>query len=228
MIRCQHCPRVVDYPLRRGRCNSCYSRHRNKLIAYKRWQNRTTDASDAYIHILTLRGWQMSSMQIARLAGMPPTSLRKAMRAGAEGGVITHKTERRILSVPIPSSHAEVAATAEGAERLPVIGTRRRLQALVAAGWPMITLADRLGRQRSYLFDLIHVTSYIHACRHHEVAALFQELQMQPGPSNAARRYARERGWALPFQWDEDQIDDPHGRPAQKSRRYPNRRKAVA
>ena len=75
----------------------------------------------------------------------------------------------------------------------------------------------------------MNVTQQVRAFRYHLVKALFDELQWTPGPSDAARRLGREKRWQLPFQWDEDQIDEPDGRPVPRARRYPSsRRKAVA
>ena len=95
MKKCSDCPRVVRH-LRKGFCNTCYCNHRNKLIAYNRWESSLIDAAETHAHILALLKWQMSTQQIGRLANMGGTTLRKAMRSGASGGKVAQETERRV------------------------------------------------------------------------------------------------------------------------------------
>lgn len=229
MTKCIGCGENIKYP-RRKQCNRCYYRARARLIAYNQWEpNRPVDVRDAYIHLMTLRGWNMGTDQISRITGLPPTTIVQIMRAGANGKQISAKTEQKLLSLPIPRSHQDVARTAQGHELLPAIGSRRRLQSLVAIGWPMYQLADRLSISLTGMRNIIYQGKQVKAKHYHEIRALFDELQLQPGPSNGARQLGKRHRWQYPLQWDEDEIDEPDGRPVEKSRRYPSgKRKAVA
>jgi transcriptional regulator with XRE-family HTH domain len=100
------------------------------------------------------------------------------------------------------------------------IGTIRRLQALVAAGYTQADLANRLGMKPCNVSRLMSTERRVHVKTADAVSALFDELQLMPGPSSAARRRGARMGWALPLAWDEDEIDDPAAEP-DKSRRRP-------
>jgi transcriptional regulator with XRE-family HTH domain len=94
------------------------------------------------------------------------------------------------------------------------IGTIRRLQALVAAGYTQADLAKRLGMKPCNVSRLMSSGDRtVHVNTADAVSALFDELQLIPGPSNAARRRGARMGWALPLAWDEDEIDDPAAEP---------------
>ncbi|QBS43569.1 hypothetical protein [Nocardia sp. CS682] len=114
--------------------------------------------------------------------------------------------------------------------QVPAIGAVRRSRALVAFGYPHDHLAGELGVAVS---DMQALTARpprgeslarreIPADLHRQVATLFDRLQMTPGPSQEARQDALTRGWALPFQWDEDAIDDPEAKPIRCRRSGPN------
>jgi hypothetical protein len=101
------------------------------------------------------------------------------------------------------------------------IGTIRRLQALVAAGYTQRDLATKLNIKDCNVCRLMSSGDRtVHVNTADAVSALFDDLQLIPGPSNAARRRGARMGWALPLAWDEDEIDDPAAEP-DKSRRMP-------
>jgi hypothetical protein len=95
-------------------------------------------------------------------------------------------------------------------------GTRRRLQALVAAGWPQARLAERLGMQPGNFSGTIKRPQVI-VRTVRLVNALYDELwRTDPrahGVDNQAysraRNHAAANGWAPVGAWDDDTIDDP-------------------
>jgi len=90
------------------------------------------------------------------------------------------------------------------------IGTIRRIQALVANGYNQRDLAARLGMKPCNISRLLASQSRsVHVKTADRVVALFDELQLRPGPSDFARRRAARLGWPPPLAWDEDTIDDP-------------------
>jgi len=103
-------------------------------------------------------------------------------------------------------------------------GTRRRLQALMRAGWSLGLLSARLGCSRQLLNKRLHLRSHVTVATARAVAALYDELWDQAPPerdrfekraATMARRYAVERGFVPPLAWDDDTIDDPAAGPAE-------------
>ena len=97
-------------------------------------------------------------------------------------------------------------------------GTRRRLQALIWAGWTWAELAARYGCTQKALRKKLacqRVSTHTAAA----VAALFDELWNQAPPEGTpqerrvatlARQYARDRGYVPTWAWDWDD-EDPGG-----------------
>lgn len=91
-------------------------------------------------------------------------------------------------------------------------GTRRRVQALAALGWPIGELTKRLGltdRGLSFMYAGTTVTP----ATAQAVAVLYDELCWTEGPSEIAKNRAQRKGWATPLAWDDDEIDDPAAQP---------------
>jgi lambda repressor-like predicted transcriptional regulator len=106
---------------------------------------------------------------------------------------------------------------------VPAVGTQRRLQALVALGWPMAQLAQRVGVEANSLRRLISANPKVLAVTARTVAALYEEMwNARPAPVTRPQHVAvtktvnlaQRRGWAVPAMWDDDAIDDPAARPA--------------
>lgn len=95
--------------------------------------------------------------------------------------------------------------------RYNTLGTARRLQALVAIGYTQTDLCRRLGWQRQSITRLIfNRQPTVNVKTAKRVDAMFRQLQMTPGPSQAARNFAKEHKWAPPLAWGDDgDIDDP-------------------
>lgn len=106
--------------------------------------------------------------------------------------------------------------------RIPVAGTARRLQALVALGWSFGALSRRGGWGPHLLWLIATKQRSVTPAVAARVAALYDELWDQAPPAGdrherkavtRTRRFAAERGWAPPLAWDDDEIDDPDARP---------------
>lgn len=119
-------------------------------------------------------------------------------------------TEERIFNVPIP---LKVVPSGAG---VPVLGMRRRLQALAAIGWPQTLLAEQMGLTQSMLANRLART-HVTAKTARAAAELFTKLQSTPGPSVIAASRARAKGWEPPFAWDTESIDDPDAELVQAS-----------
>lgn len=203
---CEKCGRNY-YPLRRGYCNRCDMRRRT-LYGY---QCSFVDAQPVRDHVATLRAAGIGLRRVSALSGVSRTTLTSLMVGRSERGTgpskrISDKTAQAILAVAVPAvPHADSVA---GHHLVDAIGTVRRAQALVAFGYPRRYIAERLGiapTNATRLFDPF--TLRVTADTARKMAALFDELQATPGPSQRARNDARRNGWEPPLAWDDDEID---------------------
>jgi len=110
-------------------------------------------------------------------------------------------------------------------------GTKRRVQALMAAGWPLARQAVMLGRDATTFGRILRVRRVtVKTAR--DVAALYDRIWDQAPPlaskwekaaSTSARKYAAAQGWPWPQGWDDFPgphfIEDPAARPAPGWRR---------
>jgi DNA-binding CsgD family transcriptional regulator len=207
-----------DYRLywRGCRCTPCSKNAsarsaRNKLL-------RTTGRGDivqpdrAARHIHTLRAAGMSDREIIRLADITISTFYKV--ASLKGG-IRRRIEQQILAVP-----AQPRPTVENCSRIDGTGTRRRLQALIAAGWPCNALATRLGMDDKYTHEVLTADSALVKRRTAvQIQRLFADLfdqqpeahGVRPASALRARRLAARRHWHPAGAWDD--IDNPNEQP---------------
>lgn len=203
-------------------CATSYKAWRRRQIAYGRWQARVP-AGPVREHIAALRKAGLLSAHIAELASVSRGTIFNLTETDREQ--VSAKVAKAVLAVQIPERPADVVP---GNALVPMHGARRRFQALIANGYPQadlareldwdprhVTIAEMVGRVGQH-----HHGQSITAERDRAIKALFDRLQMIPGPSERAREYGRAKGWALPLEWDEDALDDPAGKP-QRSRWTP-------
>lgn len=94
---------------------------------------------------------------------------------------------------------------------IPGDGTRRRLEALHRLGWS----GGEIGRRLGVSFEAVHQLrnrQRIYASTAERVAALYDDLWDRPATGPVAiktRRWAMQMGYALPLEWDDDEIDSP-------------------
>lgn len=204
-------------------CNPCRLAHnarevrRRKLKAYGRFDTGLVDATPVREHILALGEYGIGYKRVAELAGVGVTGVRTLVWGrqdpGPRHGEIPKRVNadkaRRILAVqPVVENLPDGGLTS-------AVGTRRRLQALVANGWSLSKLAQRLGVDVGNLVTMLgreHVT----AGRHRAVKALFEELWDKQPPRSGwhdaaaftrARRHAAARRWLPPLAWDDIDAD---------------------
>lgn len=209
---------------------SDYAVHRNRLIAYGRW-DPYVDAGPVRAHIEQLQAAGIGWKRVARLAGLAPSTVEKILYGAPYRGMgpskrIRHATADKILSVQVGIEALGGAAVVDAT------GARRRLQALVAIGWSQSKLASRLGMERSN-FGALFERGQMRAETVRAIRDLYDELWSTLPPqeehrdkiaANRARRYAAERGWAPPMAWDDDTIDDPAAEPSGMDVQGPSRR----
>ncbi len=198
-------------------CTSAARRHA-KLTSY-----RTATGTHSYVdaepvrqHVLHLRE-SLTVGQIESRSGVNRTAIR--ILVGDWPGKpaskrVTRTTAAALLDV------TPVAIAGEEHCLVDAVGTRRRLQALVALGWPAQVLRRRIDVTSSTVWLLINrprKKAWVKASTRADVVKLYEELSCTaPSPSrqaSLARRLAFERRWAPPAAWDDDAIDNRHARP---------------
>jgi len=175
--------------------------------------HRATCPPDRAAHkIDTLLRAGMTEQQIRAAAHCGLTTYH---RAAHRKGPIMRTTEQRILAVTVLEVRPPVS-TAD----VPPHGTRRRLQALVVAGWPPAVLAGALGMRLQQLHVLLHrerggVSIRTAARVEGLFARLWDQVPERHGVKGAASGRARlladRWGWAPAAAWDD--LDDPSAAP---------------
>lgn len=209
MTRCRKC----DRPARtRGLCPNHYENDRRR----HGWESTYIDAQPVRDHIHALRSAGIGNKRISELTGVSHNTIQVILTGRPERGTgptkqVWRRTAEKLFALTVPDiPHSRVA----GGAKVPSVGTRRRLQALVAIGYSRSELCRRLGVQVSNghrLFLDSHLV--VNASTARAVAGLFDELQMKPGSCTRAVNDARRKGWPPPMAWDEDRIDDPAATP---------------
>lgn len=203
----------------RGRCSSHYQAYRNRQRAYGRWEPQPlAPADEVRAHIDQMAAKGIRPRQLAQIAGVDPETLRRL--TVVRESQVTVEVRNSVLSVPVPERAADIVPDNA---LVPIHGARRRIQSLIAFGYPRADLARELGMATNAggMQSLLgvrrdggpEVGQSVTAKRDRAVKELFDRLELTPGPSDRARAQGRRNGWALPFEWDEDALDDPHGRP---------------
>jgi hypothetical protein len=202
----------------RCRCTDCTaantaaSRTATRQRIYGRW-HPYIDAGPVREHIAALRAAGIGVERIAQLAGISISHIRELAQHGRGHSPGTQRvrpsTATRVLRIGVDdrnrAPHSRVDAT----------GTRRRLQALVAIGWPTELLAAQLGRRPTSLCRSMAGES-VTVRTAQDVATLYERLWNTPPPpmtgeqraaADAARAHAAARGWLPPFAWDDVDTD---------------------
>lgn len=89
---------------------------------------------------------------------------------------------------------------------VPARGTVRRIRALVAIGWPMPMLSERLGAATPQTIQNLSRKppgARIQVATARKINDLYVDLCMTPGPSRISATRARNKGWIPPLGWDD-------------------------
>lgn len=216
------------YITHRCGCIGCLIAHKErtnrriKLQAYGRFDSGLVDAVPVRYHLHMLRDSGLGYARIAALAGVGQTAVRNLLYGRSASGPrnrewlkrVKRETAERIMAVwPAPELLAD-------ARLVPARGTHRRIQALVAHGWSMSKLAEKMGWQVQNVSAMLN-RDQVEARTMRTVAALFDELWNTAPPSETradkgaitrAQGIARARGWAPALAWDDIDTDaEPEG-----------------
>ncbi len=216
----------LAYVLDRCGCPECraahtaYYKHTRQQAAYGRSNLVAADPVRSHLRVLSAQG--IGLKQITKLTGVSGGVLTKLLygHPRADG---TRRPPSRRVSRRVAARILSVSADQRAAGALvDSTGTRRRLQALVAVGWSQAKLARQLGVEGANLGRTM-ASPTVRSSTAVAVADLYDQIwnQLPPTATTAdkvaysrARRQAATRGWLPPLAWDDEDLDDPTGRPA--------------
>lgn len=98
---------------------------------------------------------------------------------------------------------------------VPILGTRRRVQALAALGWSSVDICRALDRERTWLNKILR-NDRVQIQTALMIRGVYDELSMtRPEGEQADRTRARaaRAGWAPPLAWNEADLDNPDAEP---------------
>lgn len=212
----------TDYHCRRPECVERRRQWQRDLRRRNReGQPALVDARPVRDHLLALQAAGISVYAVARTAGIDEWTLRNFLPAPSSKRPRKHRVTPAI-------KQKILAVTADRAELGYVdgTGTRRRILALVADGWPMRRLADHMGLNPAYVGDLVRRTEKGHPIRSAtaaKVAQAYENLRTRRPARHGVkahqirrmRRLAAERKWPTVGYWATrmDAIDDPDFEP---------------
>lgn len=208
---------LKQYDCRRPECHArwrAYMNNRTRLLAYGTWQPYI-DAEPVRQHVHMLRTYSIGIPRVRELSGVSNGAMSKLVY-GTGGRPPSRRvrplTADRITAVRPSLDLALPTALVDGT------GTRRRLRALVAVGWPQLELGRRLSMDKKSVNEQVNavkLTAYAATAR--AVRDLYDGLwDIDPAAEGVearwvseARARAAKRRWAPPAAWDDEYIDSP-------------------
>ncbi|MGC9540207.1 hypothetical protein [Streptomyces sp. UG1] len=214
----------AKYVAEKCRCQACKranrreGNQRSRMQAYGHWQPYV-DAEPVRAHVRALEAYGLGWKRIARLAGVSPTTVGKLLYGAPRRNMgpskrVRPETAAKLLAVEATPENLGGAVSVDGT------GTRRRLQALVAGGWPQAQLARRLEMEPGN-FGVTLRAERVLVSTSRAVTALYEGLWradpvehgVHPQGVSRARNQVRTNQWAPVGAWDEESLGDPAAYP---------------
>lgn len=187
-----------------------YNTNRDKQLAYKRWQ-KFVPADPVREHVRSLMAAGVGWRRVAMAADVQATSVNRILYVKPLQQRVRTDIAEKLLAVR-PSLDLIGDTTA-----IDAVGTRRRLQALIANGWSQVKLGKKLGVHATNVGRMLY-SPRVMASSARLIRSVYEDLWDVNPPeadwrdkiaANRARGYAAERGWVRPMAWDDGAIDDP-------------------
>ncbi|MFG2225347.1 hypothetical protein [Streptomyces sp. NPDC048644] len=208
------------YRLDGCRCYTCgyarsqYDDNRNRALAYGTW-HPWADAEPVRVHVRHLQDCGMGLRTIASAAGTDRKRLKVLLVGRPERGTGPQERVRPGLAAAVLAVEPTLETLA-AKTTISAVGTARRLQALVAGGWPQDALATGL-RMTPGAVGRVVAADAVTVQTARAVRDLYDawwraapdEHGASPGGITRARRRATAAGWAPVGAWDDETIDDP-------------------
>lgn len=211
----------TDYKCRLPECVerfNTWQHTRLRAVADGTWQP-FIDATPLRQHLLKLYAAGLTPHRVSVLTGIDWNTVRLYTQAAPRQGrgmirQTTPETAAKILAIqPEPTLPGRVDPT----------GTRRRIQALSAIGWPLRELGPHIGIKPDNVRRILKRGQSVYGTTAHAVSDTYNQLRndhpSKHGVSSIgiarALRNASQHRWAPPKYWDQypGAIDDPHFEP---------------
>jgi|1185.fasta_scaffold03481_3 predicted transcriptional regulator len=209
----------ANYGCRRPECverKRAWARQRDRGLRAGTWQPRI-DAAPARAHLQQLIEAGLTQQSIADTIGVPRQSISDFFQHRNSRRGIRHSTSPELAEKILAVRPDTITAG-----RVDATGTHRRIQALVAAGWPLVHIGPQLGMHRQRPEQILRVDR-IYVSTRSQVAEGYERVQrMRPerrGVPKDKIRQSKNRAealrWPTPRYWARyaDAIDDPHFEP---------------
>ncbi|MFF7329724.1 hypothetical protein [Streptomyces sp. NPDC008150] len=210
----------TDYGCRRTDCverYNAYRRERRRAENEGTWQP-FVDAAPVREHLRDLEAAGINAHRVAALTGLPYQTVREFLHHAygnrrARRSRTSAETAQKILAVTADGTlPGFVDATA----------TRRRIQALVARGWPMSRLGEHIGITPKHVYKITtqryvyhHTARAVEDAYHRLAAKRPDKSGIAKREAAIARRRAAANRWPTPAYWADlgDLIADPDFEP---------------
>jgi hypothetical protein len=223
---------VKHYGCKRIECRDRVRAYQNEWRRRRNTDPTLVDAAPVREHLERLAEAGVGPRRVATLTGLAVETIAGFTRPYGSGGGRRYGRKHKVR----PDVAAKILAI-DPDHTVPGVtdatGSRRRIQALNAAGWPTAILADRLPTGRVAI-RTIHRQTHLYARTADAIAALYDELNNKRPEKNGvlaasahrARLRAERNQWPGINYWATrmDVIDDPHFEPMHRV----TRRLAVA
>jgi AraC-like DNA-binding protein len=208
-----------DYQCRLPECVQRYRAWENKRYHAKAagtWQP-LLDAEPVRQHLLQLHAAGITIHRVAAITGLTY----RAVRNFTQHDYGHTASRKRRVTPEVAAKILAVNTRDHTPGNVDSTGSRRRIQALVAIGWPSIYVADRAGIHRSNRSVIVNRPT-VRATTAQRITAAYDEMRHQKparhGISKTSIKRAKQQAaanrWPTPSYWDEcGAIDDPHFEP---------------
>jgi hypothetical protein len=212
----------TDYGCRLPECVERRRQWQRELRRKKReGQPPLIDAGPVRAHLYRLQAAGVTTYRVALIAGIDDWTVRAFMPSSTGHRARKHTTSPEIAAkILAVTPEQAITGYTDGT------GTRRRIQALAANGWPVRRLAEHLGLHGTYMGDLVNGRQQdrpVFAATAEKVARAYDQLKdqrptrrgIEPRVAKRIRGIAAARHWPPTKYWDKfpGAIDDPHFTP---------------
>ncbi|MFJ1647935.1 hypothetical protein [Streptomyces sp. NPDC088258] len=194
-----------------------WQRRRRRLIAYGQWQP-FTDAHPVREHVTAIRATGMSLKNLSTATGVTVATLDHLYYGGTgyppAHQIRTESANALLAYWPRLDDYVDAAV-------IDATGTRRRMQALAATGWPATATHGQIGYLAPRSVEKLRRNTQVTARVARTVRDLYptastgraEDHGVTPWLAQRCRAYAASCGWTPPSTWDDDTIDDPDAIP---------------
>lgn len=191
----------------RGLCQSHWEQSQKDRIAKGEWISGTIPADEVIAHWEKLNAEGLSTRRICELAGISLQGIYMIKKRGR----VRIMNAQKILAVK-----SWGISEKETSGYVPVLGTARRIQSLVALGYTFLYLSKEMHVAHDKVSQIAHMEQdHVTVDTAKKVAAVFDRLSgtiPEPSkPTSRSKNYARRMGWSPPLAYNN--IDDPNDIP---------------